>query len=109
LGKNEVQTLSAFVASFNALSSVLAFRFCRFLILQILVNQDCPAQQVDQASPGWFSHIAQFQIPFNPFETENLERYFFWTRNDHAMIEPLALNDFGWRRLFSANSKSKTR
>jgi hypothetical protein len=96
LGKNEVQTLSAFVASFDALSPFLAFRFCHFFILQIPVTRNCHAQRVDQASPGWFSRIAQFQIPFNPFETGELGRCFFWTRNDHAMIEPLPLNYFGW-------------
>jgi hypothetical protein len=104
-GKNEVQTLSAFVVSFNALPSFPAFRFCLFLLLQILVNRGYHAQRVGEASPGWFSCIAQLQIPFNPFEAGDLERCLFWTLYDHPMIEPLVLNSFGCGWLFSTDSK----
>jgi hypothetical protein len=105
LGKNEVQTLSTFVASSYALPSFFALRFCLFLILQILVNRGCYAQPVSQASPGWFSCIAQVQIPFSPFEAGDLERSFFWILPAHQMIEPLVLNSFGCGRLFSTDSK----
>jgi hypothetical protein len=108
LGKNEVQTLSTFVASSSALPPFLAFRFGLFLILQILVNRGCYAQPVGQASPGWFSCIAQFQISFNPFEAGDLERSFFWTLHTDQMIESLVLNSFGCGRIFSTDSKNES-
>jgi hypothetical protein len=80
LGKNDVQPPFAFIASFYVVPCFPALSFSH------LTNSYEP----------WFSWIKQFQIPFNPFETEDLERCFFWTLNDHAMIEPLVLNYFGW-------------